>query len=370
MKKVNLIQQTYLIHFEHKDFNKKVSLLRMSELKPRITNFIKNDLKKVDTNLYNQYKDLIENKEIFPEDRGCSFFRLKVNPKSVFSKKIKTYVRNKNDVIEGSYFGKCLGVMFNDIEIEVFSYIKRLEELVAKSFKSFLVINNLGQRQSKGFGGFVVKNTTKEEFETYLSKYYKYVFCKTTDKFYSDVLNDYQLLKSGINKSYFDKNGVYHQGKYEKSLLFLYGCYAGYRWEKRKIKEELEKVDILDDLKFNHSKPADCKNEKLNYAYLRAMLGVASFINFQQKNSKKPFAVKISSKKIERFQSPIIFKKFNNTLYACANPLPEEIFDVEFEFKPDKGKEFYLKTPKQFDLGEFLIWAFTKRLNYKRLNNG
>ena len=52
----------------------------------------------------------------------------------------------------------------------------------------------------------------------------------------------------------------------------------------------------------------------------------------------------------------------------------KEIFDVEFEFKftdkQNKQKKFLLNTPEQFNLGKFLTWAFTKRLHYKRQNNG
>ena len=50
-----------------------------------------------------------------------------------------------------------------------------------------------------------------------------------------------------------------------------------------------------------------------------------------------------------------------------------EIFKNSILFnklKELKEKEFPLETPEQFNLGEFLTWAFTKRLNYKRLNNG
>ena len=378
MKSVTLLQYSDMIHFEFKiEKEKKIinskkktitkspekefGLIRISELKPRLTKFIKNELKKADVNVYEEFKDLIENRKIFPEDKGASYFKITTEPKKVEKYIYKTF--GKEEI--GSYFGEYCGVWFDEVEVKVFSRVKRLEELVEKALKSFLIINNLGQRQSKGFGSFVVKGTTKEEVEKILKNYYKSVFKK---ELYEDDLpleiihKEYKLIKSGINESYFRK-GRYHQGKYEKSKLFEYFCNKNIRWEKRRIKELLRDQGLMNKLEYHHE-PIDCnKKAKLNYKYIRGLLGVAPLISFKQKNSSKPFNVTISGS-VDRYPSPITFKIFDD-IYAVANNIDKEILDKKFFFKVGSRK-VRIDTPSEFNLPVFMNYAFSE-LNWQRI---
>jgi hypothetical protein len=377
MKSITLLQYSDMIHFEA--LPKQKSILRISELKPRLTKFIKKDLKKADPILYEEFKDIIENKRIFPNvnnndiNKGSPYFKITTEPKFVKVYKYKTFKskRDSDFVKVGSYFGDYYAVNFGKIQIKIFSRIKRLEELIEKSLKSFLIINNLGQRQSKGFGSFVVDGTTKEDFERVLKSFYKSIYKKEIEE--DDVPleiihKDYQLIKSGINESYFyydkkERRKKYRQGRYEKSKLFEYFCKRNIRWEKKKIKEVLNELGLMNRLEFYHQ-PIDCdKKEKLKYKYIRGLLGVAPSIGFKQKNSNRPFTISILGE-IERYPSPITFKVFED-IYAVANDIDKEILDKEFFFKIGPRKE-RLYTPSSFDLPDFMDYAFSK-LNWQRI---
>jgi len=344
-------QLTPLISFEVKESDSNF-LLRASELKPRITKFIKNEF----LNYYSgekkeKFEELIHNKEIFSE-KGCSYFKLLIDPVSIKHKyKFKTYIprREKNNasIKEGSYFGDYFAIEIADVDIKIVSYIKDLKELVEEAFKYFFVLYNLGARQTKGFGGFIVDGTTQIEFENILKKKYNTIFVKrVSNKFIGlkEILKDYQLLKSGTNKPY------------KKSLLFEYFAKKDIGWEKRKIKESI-----------NTKCPSNTKNNIVNlnkhlpnsefsdYRYIRALLGVASNISF--KTQRRPFIVNIKNNEIEKFASPILFKVYNNKVYALANKLPSKIFNQPFVFKAKScGDRFLceLNTPSEFNLEEFL----------------
>jgi len=368
MQKITLKQQTDMIHFQANEY----SILRMSEIKPRLTKFIKDELKNIDNNLYTKYKHIIENKEIFTQ-KGCGFFKLRTNLKKVEISEYGTYPKNNNKI--GSYFARAKAVNFDEIEIEVFSLIKDLEELVAKSMKYFFILYNIGQRQTKGFGGFILKDTTQDEFEKILKQKYQTIYKKTSNNPLKMIHEDYQLLKSGRNNPY------------KKSLLFEYFCNKHIRWEKRKIKQELSRNYKL---KSSH-RAIDGSRDNYNYKYIRAMLGVAGSFSFllEEKNEKKQnkrlslnvaHKYKNKKEKIERFNSPILFKVFDNTIYALPNKIPQEIFNQEFILKLDtkalkkqklkivKDFEIKSKTPtkEEFDLIDFFNYGF-KKLNWSRL---
>lgn len=372
---IRIIQQTPIIHFEAKK-NIPLIMLRASELKPRITKFIKEEfLDYYDGDKKEEFKNLINNKEIFPKKRGSPFFKIKIDPYLADIIKFNTYISKKDKkdfrfVEIGSYFAKSLGVKFkNEIKIEIFSYIKPLQELVKEAFKYFFVLYNLGMRQSKGFGGFIVKGTTQKEFEEILKKKYKTLFKKTSSKPLKTILEDYQILKSGKNTPYI------------KSYLFEYFASKNIGWEKRRIKEEIvnkcpDEVDNIKGLKRHASKRIFDE-----YRYIRAMLGLAGNISFKKSN-KEVFKINVSHHKnnsnesnekcIKKFASPVLFKVYGNRVYALPNKIPSKIFNQKFVFKASKkdcGRDKFLcelYTPKEFDLENFLSEYLTK-LNWSRL---
>jgi len=381
MKSVTLLQYSDMIHFEA--LPKKNTILRISELKPRLTEFIKKDLKIADSVLYEEFNDIIENKKIFPEDKGSPYFKITTEPKFVKVYKYKTFKskRDKNYVKVGSYFGDYYAVNFEKVQIKIYSRIKRLEELVEKALKSFLIINNLGQRQSKGFGSFVVDGTTKEEFEKILKNYFKIILKKSSNDSLKTVNQDYQLIKSGINFK-----------EYKKSLLYRYFAKDNIIWEKKKIKQEIIKKHPKIWEKIKHGSKHIPRNEDkdVEYRFIRALLGLSyryDFIKKQEyqdrKNKLNSISVEVNSKnKIERIPSPILFKVYKNDIYLVANEVEAIIFDKDFEFKlldkyvknnrimEDEYELFDLTTPSSFDLFAFIKFAYEEELqelNWQRI---
>ncbi len=232
----------------------------------------------------------------------------------------------------------------------------------------------------------------------------------------SQTKMDYQRLKTGVN----------FRDDYKKSLLFLYGLYClnGVRGEKRKIKSIINKYfnnsghhfQKLFSNRDNHNFRGIIKNENengwnddfgwddlkpYNYNYLRIALGMAEQFEFnttRRRDGKidqtNKYVVKVSGKyykalneagktkveKIDRYQSPVVFKVYNNSIYVLANdPLPEQIeklkkadfsFDISYNYKTrgqDRSVPLYIEEeedkikltyPEQFNLGEFLKFAF------------
>ena len=351
-------------------------LLRASELKPRITKFIKEEfLNYYDGERKEEFKKLINNKEIFPEERGCSYFKLLIESADVKKRyKFKTYIskkaRNNEKFKKGSYFGDYDAIEIDEVKIEVVSFLKPLKELVEEAFKYFFVLYNLGARQSKGFGGFVVKGTSKEEFEEILNRKYSLIFVKNVENEFDAlevILNDYQVLKSGRNKPY------------KKSFLFQYFATQNIGWEKKKVKESIENKCPDENIKGLDRNVS--KREFKEYRFIRALLGLAgnmSFIKEDENNNNKrknKFIVNIAHKKyegrrvkIEKFTSPILFKIYKDKVYALPNLIPSEIFNEPFIFKAkscDK-KLCELYTPQEFNLEEFLR-EYLVKLNWREL---
>ena len=124
-------------------------------------------------------------------------------------------------------------------------------------------------------------------------------------------------------------------------------CTKKIRWEKRRIKQEFSQLAIS---KSGHN-PID-RNLKLDFRYVRAMLGLAGINEYQ---GKQVVTITDKEEKIDRFNSPIMYKIINNNIYLCCDKSYEEIMDKTFVFKL-KGKSFEIKTPSknEFDLYEFL----------------
>lgn len=262
------------------------------------------------------------------------------------------------------------GVELSDIEIKIFSYNPQLLKIIQGDIKSFFVLTNFGTRQSKGFGCFTTTDTTKDEFEQIAQEEFGYIYKKKKKRYaIEEILEEYQLLKSGKN----------YKG-YEKSKFFTYMCDKhNITWEKRKIKETLraDHPGVFDSLMydqragFNRVEACVKPETELEYRYIRALLGLAEHNEYRTERGNKLNLEKVTinigdpRKEISRFQSPILFKIFQDTIYIFPKKIPAIMFDRTFAFelekhyrngKKDKETLFPLNTPREdeFDMKEFL----------------
>ncbi len=371
-----LRQHTPILHFQH---DQPGATLRATEVKPKLDRFIIKTLPKVDPELFNEFKAVI-NKENFPiEGKVCSPYKISVKAidsrnvivKTYFSKKEKEFIHESNRC-EGSYFGELhKGVISKSVQLQIFSFDPLIAKLVFESLKWLFLLENFGCRGTKGFGSFSWEKFDENEIESRLKRampaYLNIYSSSSNSGNYKSALRNihekYQTLKSGRNVP----------GVYEKSKLFQFMCNADVGWEKRWIKMGLTEDDVSDNyLILYHKRPLRCGDErnewedikKNDYMFIRALLGLSDKHEYllddgNRNPSKEKLVVSINHRPsdndtIERFSSPLTFKVFDNKTYILVNPIHENIFGKSFKFsalyKKKDTQPIHIK-----DLGELNV---------------
>ncbi len=349
-----LKQHTPIIHFQADQTG---ATLRVTELKPKLDRFIKNELQAIDVKLYEKFKDTIDDENIFPDDKGSNKYRLTLYA--------TTKIPEQNT---GAYFGDIndkiqLITSAIPIRVQIKSTNSRLNELIKEALRYVLVYENFGTRQTKGYGSFTPNNMNEDEFKEKLLKKYKVLYKKNSRNSLQTIKNDYQLLKSGRNRPY------------TKSILFDYLCGNKIKWEKRMIKEYLKRnhLEVFNRLKYetdNHRiKKCEPEHNNYEYKYIRGLLGIGEQLQFLKNNApnndKVTIKIKPKNSNIERFASPILYKVFDNKIYVMAKN------NISI-----KGEEFYFELngtilnkeiaiPENFNLEDFLNFALNGQNNYE-----
>lgn len=362
-----LKQHTPLIHFQH---NQHGATLRATELKPKLDKFLikklgietcKNNnwlIKGQDKAL--DYKVRIENVKD-ENSRGILkkyYFESRISNDDFSSVKIEIENNVENEgnieiIAPSAYFANndkrnnkeyekiILGLLWTgEIKLTITCFIKSLrKEITNKFLEEFFVVNNFGNRQSKGFGSFTLAGTNDKTFKNLLEtnfSFYKKI--KTNSKnIYKDIDNKWKNLKNNAAKN--------------ASAIRSFFADKGVEWEKKFVTEQVVRGNSY-----------TAQNDGDEIKYVRALLGLAELHDYQQlkKKVKIEHAETDKDKKIDRFQSPIIFKVFEKNIYAVPNT--ENIDKI-------KGEEFYfyvgdklstatskekIKVPNKFDLKVFL----------------
>ena len=137
-----------------------------------------------------------------------------------------------------------------------------------------------------------------------------------------------------------------------------------------------------------------------NYAYIRAILGLAEQYEFQLETPYQKAIVKIKSANncISRYKSPLLFKIINNSIYLVGNEINTEILNKPFQYsyiEQTKNKNMrtgkseitertmhineiemnynnrinYHYTPTSFSLIDFMQYAMSYKKNGKNILN-
>lgn len=338
----NLKQHTPIIHFQHDEDG---ATLRASELKPKLDKFLLNYFtdKKID------YKNFL------------------IKNTNAFNYKVKISIdKNKNQIIDlkdyKAYFGnmglkeeeKRKGIInYEPIKVNFICYNENLQNAIKKNFPLFLILHNFGTRQNKGFGCFYLSNTDKDNYKDALEilngKAFIYAQYNNTNslKIAKNVSIIYSLMKSGLNFPDTNNNGK--NKSYYKSILFEYMLEKGIGNEKRFIKENFFHPLV------RIPRSSECKK------YVRALLGISDGTEFKDRD--RSGKITYSSKEIERFKSPILFKIIDDKLFVIPEEINKNIFDKTFNFNDKfqpKGKD--IKIPDSFNLLEFLFY-FSDKFN-------
>ena len=259
------------------------------------------------------------------------------------------------------------------IGLRVFSFHDVLLEAVSEFLPLLFALENFGCRQSKGFGGYWLDEKDFEASLKVLIEKGEILGAWTSKRtFRSDDRNeifrqiskDYRILKSGFNHPN-------DPGQYKKSLLFEYFAAGNIRWEKRKIKQDINKVRP-GSLKQTRKDPIDINNGRdvnnwddppgihYDYRYVRALLGLAEQYEFQAASYGDKIKVKIAHPEIDRFRSPITVKVVNGRIYWLAIAgQTQKVEGKTFEFTAEQGSTTFFRNspmavPAGFDLAQFL----------------
>jgi len=375
-KEYDLKAHSPLIHFQ---YDSNGATLRATEVKPKLDRYIIG--KKGKDNIPDRWKRDDVNGKISLD------YKLRI---------IATESKPAVDVGRGTlydiYYGNMgdgaqikKGVM-NNAKLTVTCFHEDLLGYIDKIIGDFFIVTNFGTMQSKGFGSFTVdrKECTQEKIcevlkNEYAKTGYCYFFIPNVDEelTFKQIKMVYSLIKSGHNLTTVTKkirnetkvftypqtkvvNGKdYSELYYHRSLLYQYvrimqvnGKSANMGNEKAWMKQ-------------NGIVPLLGKSKKQNDTYsryVRALLGIGENIRYKNKESLKAVTVKIEEKpqgqtdvekkanKIERLNSPILFKVIDNVVYFVGCELNEKIYGKKFSFSSSMKNGLTRYVPKKNEL--------------------
>ncbi|MDR1553103.1 MAG: hypothetical protein LBS69_06545 [Prevotellaceae bacterium] len=359
---ITLKQHTPLIHFQHEQEG---ATLRATEVKPKLDRFI---LTKLGDGDYEKGKVIAKEKNwlVGKGDKPALDYKMRITAENVssqpiyyqstrdgkFSPKYPFIFGNVDTKAEQKVFSVC-----KSLKIKILTFNETLEIEINKSINHFFAVTNFGFRQDKGFGSFFLANATLSEFEKNLKGNDNYFLDKRifkrviqvqgnnefekTQFLFRQLDKQYKILKSGFGDTK-SKLQEYFMQK-QKPLV----------WEKESIKQR--KVENND-------------------RYLRILLGLADNFEYPKQNMKVDIADK--NNEIERFQSPLTFKIFENNVYLLyPSKINERIINQTFKFilKNTRNnstiKELELPTIKTGDniSGKFYYEFLRQKLNWKEL---
>ncbi len=388
-----LEQQTPLLHFQHSESR---AALRASEVKPMLDRFMQKFIDKYNISVPKDWylKVPCENSKIKPFDYKMSVrtdcdsekiedFKLretinklyfaKGSVKPLFSKVKDAEGKERRGVyLEILCFNQSIAKCPESLGKNASGLAERftLSDLIGFVLPAFFSFTCFGTRATKGFGSFnvVAKNGAKvanpdNSYLTLFVPIFYIIDYGQTGRNYAGVLEDIWVL-SGLMKSGFnfvDKKGdkSYYKGK-ALSYLLNEGIGADKAFVKQKV---------LIDGKDRNKSSEDYKTYT-DHRFVRAMLGLPQIYVYRaSKNTTREGTVKIASKDIERFASPIRFVLNGNKLFIVPDEIPEEMFKAGFllakEIPDDRSAiKPNIFTPKkeEFNLISFLD-SFAKSFN-------
>jgi len=286
-----------------------------------------------------------------------------------------------------------IGLLHNtDIKLIIQTNHFALRKFLETEIKRFFISENFGTRQSKGFGIFLVKNTSDSEIESSLIEnnsitgIFKLSNNSSIARKFEFITEKYSLLKRGQGEIRNMRGDIINT--YQKSKLWEFYCKNGsIGWEKKKIKIFLKTnhSNVFNGLaSYNNSKRMDsCNTDTSDYQYIRALLGLSEQYEFKQaSNNKLKVLIKdnlknlpdingepnpLKKEAVDRFKSPIRFLLTDTAIFLVTYPIPRDLskyldatnkeMDREFNFKCEgiaTNNSFNLTIPDNFDLPSFL----------------
>lgn len=374
-----LLAQTPMIHFQPTQSG---AALRASEVKP-----------KLDRYLFRQYgKEIPKNWRMAGQPTALNY-QLRLLPLGG-EKPGKPHISQCKAYFGNMGGGDQMDLVYRDLRLEINCFIPELLEFLDAQIGSFFVLQNFGTRQTKGFGGFLIREKTDEDQAGAIIRQ------NCPHFFYADLprnisvadrLNDalavYNFLKTGTNQTRY-RDGFYQFPKrYIKGYALRAFLPRDVGGDKAFIKANVVPSKI--------SRPMERTEPYPSYTFIRALLGLADHYDFRDDMRGKetvnivhfegtevrdgrlyiPEESIRDSLGIKRFPSPILIKVFRNRIYFILNDswklmlsktfLMMKKFDYKDATAAVKAKRFrdaqrlfqnahHIRTPDSFDPEEFL----------------
>lgn len=336
---IRLKQHTPILHFQYQ-WASEGATLRATELKPKLDRY------------------LLANYTI-PQE-------WKIGDTQALDYKLNIAVRGKSRVNNGEapmYFGKkdekklveCISEKDkHDVTVEVVCLIDGLRKYLNDEnvWRKFLLVNNFGTRQSKGYGSFslFVDSNPAPEVGTEIKALDGTTY--RVDSFFPAQVSSWREVMDQISDVYKClRSGINENKLYFKSLMFAYAKNNGQWWDKRTIKE-LFAIQKLDEHRRRHPNrkepdplavnPQVAKGKEC-YPMFRDNLGLSTSEQWKDYGFR---SIKRNNKEIMRFKSPLLFKpmrvdgkwqvfllhreiplKFKNATFSVNNKINMKTFD-------------------------------------------
>ena len=279
------------------------------------------------------------------------------------------------------------GVM-NKSTLTITCFHKDLLKYIDEIIGDFFIVTNFGTMQSKGFGSFTVDEKSVDDkhiCEVLKTEYTNNGHCykfSTNSKFaFKNIKTIYSLIKSGLNFTNDEEKKANADSDpnipYKRSILFDY-MHDLSEFHLPNIGNEkawMKQQGISPILGRQKKQKGD------NCMYVRALLGIGERIEYLKEKPVKgkkinKEAVTITeqpegkdekekkAKKIERLNSPILFKVIYNVVYFVGCEPNESIYGKTFSFSSTLGHNT-LTVPEKNDLPQdfmnsFMHYAFLK----------
>lgn len=386
---VQLEAQSPMIHFQYRQPG---ATIRASEVKPKLDRLILDRLQKETGKSTDELKKSGEYGSIFTDQEHDALnYRMELDASESPYKVVEVGTMREY----GIFFGnsgkdddeKVKGILSNP-RLTILCFNKTLRSLIECRLETFFLVTNFGTMQSKGFGSFVPRELyasnpklTPDEKkkiaaalkeETHSEKCYAMIFgavpedmdakneyCK---KIFDEIKSFYSIMKSGQNFKGYSRSYLYQ---------YMHIGRTGNTQNAGNMSIDNEKAWMKQNgiapivAKPENTKKMDVKDE--NPRYVRSLLGVAGTTTFVNNIGKRETIIisdarsKQKEDRIERMNSPILFKIVKNNVFIAARDVPDEIYDQKFEFANKKTqKKGIIKTPSIHDFkeGRFDIQAF------------
>ena len=274
------------------------------------------------------------------------------------------------------------GVM-NKSTLTITCFHKDLLKYIDEIIGDFFIVTNFGTMQSKGFGSFTVdgkENSINHIYDVLRKEYTSggYCYCfKPKDKnlIFNQIIMVYSLIKSGHNLSRdgkYPKNNIvnekdYSNLYYHRSLLYQYVRIMEKNDKAVNMGNEkawMKQKNIVPKLNASGYYKVE-QND--NYSrYVRALLGICENIRYKNEGHSA-VTVKIEEQpsgeteeekkanKIQRLNSPILFKVIDDRVYFVGCEPNENIYGKKFSFA---SSSMTLCVPKKGELPDNFMNEF------------